>query len=285
MSFCLLDEFPHTPGFRIDPVRKRSGPCTVRDLSEECLVLGGGGVYRHLSTLDPNPPRHRPATAFRLPSRHHVCCTQTSLLQSDDTHASGAPHHRVTIHQKRRRTSRYINTWSVQRRPRLPYRIVDFRAAGWATTPCASGSSRPGPGNSGFLPTEHAPWKNRGLGKGRLACWQTSPVSGDLCAWAPWHGSGGGNSIASPRLLLPFDLTDLSHQSQGCSVIRTQSLGGRDPVVASARRATMGVKVLTSPFCVILRDRSARANPSPRSHGSLEWRLRRRLTSRPTLAK
>lgn len=136
-----------------------------------------------------------------------------------------------------------------------------------------------------LLPTEHAPWKNRGLGKGRLACWWTSPVSGDSCAWTPWHGSGGGNSIASLVFFLPFDLTDLSHQSQGCSVIRTQSLGGRDPVVVSACRATMGVKVLKTPFRVILRDRSARANPSPSSHGSLEWRLRRRLTSRPTLAK
>lgn len=171
-----------------------------------CL-LGGGGVLRRHLTSDPNPPRHRPATAFRLPFRHHVYCTHPFLLHSDDPFASGAPHHCVNTNRKRRRTSRYINTWSVQRRPRLPYRIVDFRAAGWATTPCASGSSRPGPGNSGFYPPSTLRGRTGALVRGVCLLADAACQRRLVCLGAVAR-LRRRELDCFPRLLLPFDLTD-----------------------------------------------------------------------------
>ncbi|KAI7773017.1 hypothetical protein LA080_012494 [Diaporthe eres] len=60
---------------------------------------------------------------------------------------------------------------------------VDFRAAGWATTPLASGSSRPGPGNSGFYPPSTLRGRTGALVRG-VCPWQTPPVSEDLCLGA-----------------------------------------------------------------------------------------------------
>lgn len=81
-----------------------------------------------------------------------------------------------------------------------------------------------------LLPTEYAPWKNRGLGKGRLS------VADVACQRRLVFERRGPAQAAGTRLLpssLCRPLGRFSHQSQGCSVTRTQSLGGRDPVVAS----------------------------------------------------
>lgn len=201
---------------------------------------GGGGSAAH---PDPNPLQRHPATAFRLAvstARLRVYRTPPSLLGPNDPHTHGAPH-RTTASTSIESDVAPLDTSThgqfkgvhVSRigcglpRRRLGHdssRIGFFAARAWKCR---------------LLPTEYAPWKNRGLGKGRLS------MADAACQRRLVLGRRGPARAAGTRLLpssLCRPLGRFSHQSQGCSVTRTQSLGGRDPVVASSTRAMMGVR-------------------------------------------
>lgn len=110
-------------------------------------------------------------------------------------------------------------------------------------------TSRSWPGNADFYPLSTLSGRTGALIRG-FCLQQKSPASGYSCSGAVvwlWRRE------LESHLFLLFRLLDpVSHQSQGCSATRTQSLGGRDPVVLSGPSSRDGGQVLTMRSFVVV---------------------------------
>lgn len=125
------------------------------------------------------PPSHRILTGhFKSMS-----CTSVTLFQLNDLHnQSRALHTIASTPMATDVAPLHTSTHGQFKGVHVLRTDVDFRVAGWATTPLAIGSFAAGALKSRLLPTKYAPWKDRGVGKGHLR--QMSPISRDLCSGA-----------------------------------------------------------------------------------------------------